>query len=432
MKRIAPSQVKEQAISELLSGTREPLEGQGLVSELVRLSTEQVIQQLLEHEQQKHLGRERYQRGSSGTHRNGYEDGTLRTAEGVVALKLPQVRGEGAPYRSKIWSRLSKNSEALENIINEMWVRGLSVRDIEDAMTAATGAFVLSNSSVSQVTEKLVEQYEEFRNRDLGDFDIAYFFVDAVYEPLRRFGASTAVLCAWGISVEGSRILLSLTTGTGESFETCLDFLRDLVRRGLRTPLTVTTDGAPGLIKAVEALWPKSKRIRCWFHKMQNLMGKVPPPAWAEFKALVEDVRDAPDLEEAKRRMLKIEETYSAMLPEACRCLRDDLEASLNHLLVPRRHRKMVRTTNLVERSFAEERRRTKTIPHLWEEKSLVKLVFATLARVSERWNSNSVIFSVVEKMQIRKLRKEFGLEVYPEREEQPRKKRRSASRVAA
>jgi len=72
--------------------------------------------------------------------------------------------------------------------------------------------------------------------------------------------------------------------------------------------------------------------------------------------------------------------------PEACRCLADDAEASLNHLKVPTWHRQYVRTSNLAERAFEEERRRTRVIPHLWDEASLVKRVFAVLMRVSERW----------------------------------------------
>lgn len=430
MKRIAPSQLKEQAVNDLLAGKTD-LDGKEMLSEIIRLSTEKTLQHLLEHEQTEFLGRNRYERGGQGVHRNGYEEGKLRSAEGVMSVQLPQVRGLDAPYRSKVWASLSRKSEVLEQIVTEMWVRGLSVRDVEEAMSAATGSFVLSDTAVSEVTEHLFSQYEAFRSQDLDCFDIAYLFIDAVYEPLRRYGARSAVLCAWGISTQGNRVLLNLATGSSESFETCIDFLRDMVRRGFRTPLTVTTDGAPGVIKAVETIWPKSKRVRCWFHKMQNLQSKVPPPAWAEFRALVEDIRDAPDRDEGERRLEGVVQRYSSALPEACRCLLDDHEASLNHLLVPRAHRRHVRTTNLVERSFVEERRRTKVIPQIWEEKSLTKLVFATLIRVSERWNRAR--FSDLETKQVLELRKTLGLDDHTEGvESKPKQKRRSASRVAA
>jgi transposase-like protein len=117
------------------------------------------------------------------------------------------------------------------------------------------------------------------RTRDLSGYDIAYLCIDAVYEPLRRWGSKTGMLCVWGICVDGRQVLLTLSTAPSESSERCLEVLRDLVKRGLQTPVTITTDGAPGLSKAVEAMGPRSLRIRGWFHQMQNLYQKVLPKA---------------------------------------------------------------------------------------------------------------------------------------------------------
>jgi transposase-like protein len=175
------------------------------------------------------------------------------------------------------------------------------------------------------------------------------------------------------------------------------------------TPVTITTDGALGLTKAIDAMWPKSLRIRCWFHKMQNLQQKVPALAWPEFKALVVDMRDAPTREKAEERRDAIVARYQGEFPEACRCLADDAEASLHHLAVPQRHQQYVRTSNLVERAFVEERRRTKVIPHLFAEGSLVHLVFGVLIRVSERWGKKC--FSEFEQQQIRSLRGRLKLD---------------------
>lgn len=431
MKRVEPSKVKEQEIRKLLAGESAESNGKGVLSELVRLSTEKVIQELLEEEQAEELGRGRYERVDGDGHRNGYEDATLKTAEGVLKIKRPQIRGLPGGFRSKLWEGMNKTSDVLEDIVREMWVRGLSVRDVEEAMLAATGAFVLSDTTVSRVTEQLYEQYEVFRGRRLETFDVAYLFIDAVYEPLRRYGSKVGVLCAWAICMDGSRVLLGLVTGNSESESNCVSFLRDLVSRGLKTPLTITTDGAVGLTKAVEVLWPKSLRLRCWFHKMQNLADKVPPEAWPAFKALVADVRDAPDHEEGKRRLKVLIAEKQHEFPEACRCLADDMEASLNHLHAPYRHRQMIRTTNLVERSFVEERRRTKTIPHLWDEKGLVKLVFATLIRVSEKWSKRQ--FNHLEERELRHWKHTlFSQELSHEAPDASMRKRRSAQRVAA
>ena len=226
---------------------------------------------------------------------------------------------------------------------------------------------------------------------------------------MRRWGQKTGVLCVWAIYEDGHKVLLSLSTANSESFESCRAVLRDLVKRGLRPPATITTEGAIGLIQAIDAVWPKSLRSRCWFHKRQNFQQKVPAQAWPEVKALLVDRRDAPSREKAEQRREVIVDQYQREFPELCRCLLDDAEASLNHLEVPQRHQQYVRTSNLVERAVVEERRRPKVIPHLWTEGSLVHLVFGGLIRVSDRWSKKC--FSEFEQQQIRSLRERLKLD---------------------
>lgn len=236
----------------------------------------------------------------------------------------------------------------------------------------------------------------------------------------------------WAICEDGRKVLVSLSTTNSESYESCLEVLRGLVKRGMRTPLTITTDGALGLTKAIDTMWPQSLRIRCWFHKMQNFQQKVPARAWPEVKALLVDMRDAPSREKAEQRWDAMIEQYQREFPELCRCLLDDAEASLNHLAIPQRHQQYVRTSNLVERAFVEERRRTKVIPHLWNEGDVIMLVSGVLIRVSERWSKKC--FSEFEQQQIRSLRARLKLdeqEVRIGEISQPVQTRRSAASAA-
>ena len=240
-------------------------------------------------------------------------------------------------------SRFSNRSEALENLVTEMYVNGLSVRDIESSLERAIGTFVLSDTSVSEISGQLYTQYEQFRQRRFEDHEIAYVFIDAVYEPLKRYGCKTAILCTWGQLFDGSCILLDLRTGNTESKEACLEVLRDLVKRGLNPPLTITTDGAPGLTNAIDGIWPNSKRCRCWFHKMKNCQQKVPPEKWFAIKPFIQDIRDAPDYEKGEERLLSFVKKHKDDYPELCRCLTDDMQASLNHLHLPANHRVHIR-----------------------------------------------------------------------------------------
>ena len=409
-KRIAPSEQKAQALRAVLQGQSEGQSGEELLSLLVRLATERILQEALEHEQAEALGRGRYEaRGEKSGYRNGYENGTLKTGEGVLHVKVPQIRGQADPYRSQLWRNVGNTSDVLKKLILEMYVGGMSQRDIEYGLEQAVGQFVVSKSTVSEMAESLTEEYETFRTRDLSHEPVAYLFIDTVYEPLRRWGQKTGILCVWAICEDGRKVLVSLSLTNSESYESCIEVFRDLGNRGMRPPVTITTDGALGLTKAIEAMWPKSLRIRCWWHKMKNLQQKVPDQAWPAFKALVVDLRDAPSRKKAEERRDQIVTLYQHEFPEACRCLLEDAEASLNHLEVPQRHQQYVRTSNLAERAFVEERRRTKVIPHLQDERSLVQLVFAVLIRVSEKWNKKS--FSALEQQQIRRLRQQRQLD---------------------
>jgi transposase-like protein len=393
----------------------------------MKQAAELIVEQMLAAEVDERLGRASYQRLSDQQvgHRNGYKSRGLKTAEGKLEIDLPQVRGTDEPYRSAIWQALGKKTPALQKLACEMYARGLSTRDIEELLgqfgeeadadeNGERRSTLLSRSAVSRVTEALWEEYEAFRKRDLSSFDVVYLFCDAVYESLRQQACCRqAILVTWAICSDGSKVLLHMGLGNKESADSWLEHFRSLVSRNLPTPITVTTDGAPGLIKAVEAMWPEAERIRCWFHKMKNVLEKVPEDQHELIKRLLQDVRDAPDHATGVKRVEDLIENHQRELPSATACLKEDLEATLAHLKLPSLHQKMIRTTNLCERSFVEERRRTKVIPHFFDEKGCLKLVFATLWRASQRWRG--VRFSAMEKQQLEaylRIRRAAGVKV--------------------
>jgi transposase-like protein len=173
--------------------------------------------------------------------------------------------------------------------------------------------------------------------------------------------------------------------GNKESEQCWTGFFRNLLERGLRAPTTVTSDGAPGLINAINTVFATSIRIRCWFHRLANIRAKLPDETAGEVLAYVYAVRDAPTLDAARAAADRFANTFAREYPAAVACFTDDLDALLAIHRVPVRHRIRVRTTNLAERSFVEERRRTKVIPRLMDEKAAMKLVFATMIRTAER-----------------------------------------------
>ncbi len=133
---------------------------------------------------------------------------------------------------------LDGNSEVLESLVNDMYARGLSTRDVEDAFRDATGELLISESAVSEITDRLWEDYQAFITRDLSEVEVEYLFVDAVFEALRRHGAKEALLVAWCIDSEGRKHLLHLAVGNKESERCWTEFFRNMLSRGLRLPTT--------------------------------------------------------------------------------------------------------------------------------------------------------------------------------------------------
>ena len=385
MERISASDRTRERLKALMDGQGEPGDGR---SELVRLAARLVIEEALDGEAEDALGRGYYARGAvpGSGYRNGYRTGRLKTAEGAVDYSAPQIADRVEPFRSKIRAILGSRTEELEGLAVEMYARGLSTRDIEALFADATGKSLLSRSAVSTITERLWTEYEGFASRDLTEFEVVYLFVDGIAERLHLGQPREAVLAAWGILADGKKALLYLAPGTKEDTASCREFFQDMRRRGLPDPLLVVSDGAPGVIRAIEECFPRSLRQRCLAHKMRNLQSKVPDDIWPEFQARARACYQAASASLARILRDDIVATYGGDLPSAVACLDDDFEACIAHLKFPLAHRRAIRTTNLLERLFGEERRRTKVIPHAFGERAVLKLMYASLIRAAERW----------------------------------------------
>ena len=409
MARSVPASMRtRESLSELIEGRLSSADGRAA---LVKLATRLIVGEALEAESRDVLGRDYYEHGASPGQgwRNGVRTGRLKTAEGFVDYAAPQIAGRAAPFRSEIRESLKGRTQALEDLAVELLARGLSVRDIEDAFRDESGRLLLSRTAVSEIGERLWADYQEFAARDLGEYDIAYLFVDGIAERIRPGQKREPVLAAWGFTAGGAKVLLHLMAGSREDAETVSAFFQDMRRRGLGDPLLVVSDGAPGIIKAIETCFPRSARQRCLAHRMRNLAAKVPEDLWPEVKARVTAAYQAPSRAIARDLASGVLADYEAELPSATACFMDDFEACIAHLRMPIAHRRAIRTTNLLERLFVEERRRLKIIPNAFGEKPVLKLMFGAMIRAAERWRAIRV--SELERRQMRAVREELDRE---------------------
>src|SRR5207245_8276717 len=193
--------------------------------------------------------------------RNGTLPKRVQTAEGEIKVDTPQVRGTAAQFTSRVFpdSRTVIRTRPLEALIIGGYMRGLSDRDIESLMQEA-GLGQVSKSTASRICRELRARYKAFCARSLAEVELLALFLDAIYLPTRPSGEKEGVLVAWGYTTEGKRVLIAVRLRQREPDEDWLDLGRDLTRRGLRSPWLVVSDGAPGLIKAIEQLWPNADR----------------------------------------------------------------------------------------------------------------------------------------------------------------------------
>jgi putative transposase len=229
---------------------------QKLLGELGRLGARLIIQRAVEDEFDAWLGGARYERRPESERglqnygsglRNGFRPRTLQTAEGELEIEIPQVRQAAETFASKLFPRTPKllRTEPLKALVIGAFVRGLSMRDVEDLCEKA-GLGKLSKSTASRMCEELKERFEAFKRRDLYEIRLTALFLDATFIAVRPNGPKEGVLVAWGFTEEGERVLLAVTLGMRESFEDWQALGRDLISRGLGAPMLIVADEPRG------------------------------------------------------------------------------------------------------------------------------------------------------------------------------------------
>jgi len=295
--RVSPAERLRVEIDEVFAGSGDLA---GAVEQVARLGAQLLLQAALEAEVSEFLGRERYARQAGNDEaregmRNGYCP-TIKTTAGPVTLERPKLRGTTERFASQLFGTGVLRTNALEALVIASFVRGLSVRDAEATLTEALGEnATVSKSAVSRICSQLKEQFDTWSRRRLDDLTLDYLFLDASHFKYHANAGAEPVLAAWGIDTDGKPVFIGLDTAATESGDAWGGFLTDLGERGLGCPLLVISDGAPGLIAAVEQTMSAALRQRCLIHRARNILAKVPKNAVGDVKADYWAIFDVPE-----------------------------------------------------------------------------------------------------------------------------------------
>jgi transposase-like protein len=349
-------------------------------------------------ERRRHLKAEPYERTPERTgHANGFKAKTLQTRLGALELAVPQVRGSSEPFYPRSLEKGQRSERALKIALAEMYVQGVSTRKVA-RITEELCGFGVSSSQVSRAAAELDAVLQQWRSRPLGE--VPYLLLDARYEKVRQGGQvrDAAVLVAVGVTGEGKRSVLGVSVALSEHEVHWRAFLRGLIERGLSGVRLITSDDHGGLRAARQAVIGCVPWQRCQFHLQRNAQGYVPK---LEMKSLVAaDIRaifNAPDRNAAEALLRAAVSRYEKAVPALATWMEENLPQGLAVLALPEAHRRLLRTTNGLERVNKEVKRRTRVATLFPSEESCLRLVSAVLMEISEEWETGKAYLTFRE-----------------------------------
>jgi putative transposase len=359
------------------------------VRSLVRV----IVQGYAEDEFLRYIGARPYERSPRRKdRRNGSRSRTLKTRFGVIEdLSLPRGRKAGISY-STILARYQRQDRRIEEVVSSMFLRGVSTRKVGKISHLLWGSEI-SPAEVSRMNKRIKRELIRWLNRPISK-RFAYLIIDGAYFKVRRKRISReAALCATGITEEGEREHLGFLQGHRESQPAWEFLLTQLLSRGLdpKGVRMVTSDGCPGIISAISTAFPYSEHQRCLFHKMANLKAKCPQSEWPLIKAKLDRIYYAPNLLAARAQAEEFSQEYRAIFPALVECLEKDLEACLCYMNHPPNRWRHIRTTNLIERSFKEVKRRVKVMEQFPTEESCIRILFTLFQAQNETWEGSPI-----------------------------------------
>ncbi|MBM4401238.1 MAG: IS256 family transposase [Crenarchaeota archaeon] len=341
------------------------------------------------------VGAERYQRTEQRKdYRNGSYTRSLTTKFGHLPnLEVPRLR-HGSLSQEAL-DRYERIHEDVERAIGQLFLAGVSTRRLRSLSQELFGRSI-SAQTVSKTTEALNQELEQYRQAPLDD-EYEFLFLDGIHDRVREIGVEHKVmLCALGICKDGSKRILAFRLVDQEDEAVWSAFLVELKTRGLKGEQLkiITSDGQPGLLKALRQHFTFVPQQRCIAHKMRNVIAKLKRSQKQPCAAEARLIWAAPNRKEAVRRFKEWEEKWYPVAESAVQCLRKDLFACLKYYDLPEEKWKVVRTTNALERTFREVRRRTRPMNLFPNEKSAQKIFYGITKYLNQNWNPSQTEFT--------------------------------------
>lgn len=360
----------------------------------VRSLLKDVMHLSMDWEMTQYTQREWYQRtGAESDYRNGYYLRNLDTELGpITELRVPRSRS--GLFSTKVFRRYQRRQEKVNEAIMNVFLSGVSTRDVSAAVKPLLDTS-FSASCVSRITKGLDIKVKEFHNKKLLD-EYQFLFLDGITLSVKGSlkAQKKLILVAYGITLFGKKELISFRVAPSESEAAWEAFLNDLYKRGLtgENLKLIITDGCKGLHAALDTVYAYTKRQHCWVHKLRNVAKYIRKSDEKEVLREAKRIYKADTRREAVALFRSWKNRWESQYPKAVNCIEKDLDELLNflELSLPIKHqtliRTRIRTTNVIERSFREVRRRTRPMNCFTNQESVNRIIYAIFTRLNTKW----------------------------------------------
>ena len=342
------------------------------------------IQEMLEGEMDEHLGYEKYDRSEEPDYRNGKKTKKIRSRYGDMEIQVPQDRNSS--FEPKIVPKHKKDISAIDDKIISMYAKGMTTRQISDTIEDIYGCQI-SERMVSNITDRLLPEIEEWQNRPLSDV-YPIVFIDAVHFSVRDNGIirKLAAYIILGINSDGHKEVLSIQVGENESSKYWLSVLNELKNRGVKDILILCADGLSGIKESIAVAFPNTEYQRCIVHQVRNTLKYVSDRDKKEYAKDLKTIYQAASEEIAHKNMEQIIEKWEPKYPNAMKSWTKNWDAISPIFKFSVDVRKVIYTTNAIESLNSTYRRLNRQRSVFPSDTALLKALYLATYEATKKW----------------------------------------------
>ena len=342
------------------------------------------IKEMMEAEMDDHLGYQKSERSDSDDYRNGYKSKRVNSSYGSMDIDVPQDRK--STFEPQIVKKRQKDISDIDQKIISMYAKGMTTRQISETIEDIYG-FETSEDFISDVTDKILPQIEDWQNRPLDEvYPILY--IDAIHHSVRDNGVlrKLAAYVILGINTEGKKEVLSITVGDNESSKYWLSVLNELKNRGVKDILIICADGLSGIKEAIAAAFPKTEYQRCIVHQVRNTLKYVPDKDRKAFASDLKTIYHASDEEKARLALNRVTEKWTVKYPNSMKRWYDNWDAITPIFKFSPDVRKVIYTTNAIESLNSTYRKLNRQRSVFPSDTALLKALYLATFEATKKW----------------------------------------------